>query len=109
MALHVKVNMQTSLVNQETNPEMFNGDGDRGMSITSMQSLVAGDIQIIKLNKPVQVSGVNYVAMGVNEEGKFSGMKFNAVATRVAVEHSSVKHGDVIVGDAILFEAHELT
>lgn len=109
MAIHIKTNMQSTVVNEETSPESFNGDGDRGMNLAAMQKLVGGYVQIVWLNKPYLLDGVTYIAIGMNEEGKLSGLRFNAVATKIAKLFTSIAHDDVIVGDAILFERHELS
>lgn len=109
MAIHIKANLQSTVVNEETNPEFFNGHGDRGMNLNIMQRLVGGFVQIVWLNKPYVLNGVTYIAIGMNEEGKLSGMRFNAVATKIAKLFTSIAHDDVIVGDAILFERQELS
>lgn len=109
MAIHIKSNLQSTLITEETNPDFFNGDGDRGMNLKVMQKLVGGDVQIVFLNKPYLLNGVTYAALGMNEEGKLSGMRFNAVATKIAKLHTSIAHDDVIVGDAVLFERQELS
>lgn len=110
MAIHVQAKtMQSTIVNEETHPVLFNGDGDRGMALNGMQHLVGGMVQIVWLNKPYVLNGVTYIAIGMNEEGKLSGMRFNAVATKIAKMYTSIAHDDVIVGDAILFERHELS
>ena len=108
MAIHIKTDMLATVVNQQTNPDMFAGSGDGGMHLKAMRSLVGGDIQIISLKKPLIMDGVTYTCMGMNEEGKFSGLKINMVATKIAKEHTSIAHDDVIVGDAVLFEASEV-
>lgn len=105
MAILVKTDNTSVLIDNKTNPGLFEGDG---MTLEAMQKLVGGDIQIIYLNHGVEVNGVLYTSMGMNEEGKFSGLKFNSTATIVAQEHSSIAIGDVIVGEAILFEQKEL-
>lgn len=105
MAVHIKTNSESTLVNIQTHPEYFKGEGDRGMHLKAMQELVGGPIQIIRLKKPVTLEEITYNIMGMNEEGKFSGLKFNAVATRLARE--SLFHGDIIVGDAILLTDEE--
>lgn len=106
MAVHIKTNDQSTLINIQTHPQYFKGEGDRGMHLKAMQELVGGPIQIIRLNKPVVLDGETYRIMGMNEEGKFSGLKFNAVATRLAAD--SLFIGDVIVGDAILLSDEEI-
>lgn len=105
MAIHIKTNHEATLVNQESHPQYFVGDGDRSMTLKAMQELVGGPVQIIRLKKPVVLDDLTYPVMGINEEGKFSGLKFNGVATRIASD--SIRIGDVIVGDAILFTNEE--
>ena len=107
MPLHVKVNLQTTLVNEETNPDFFNGDDDKGLTLEAMQKMVGGYIQQIRLAKPVVVGDIRYVVLICNEEGKLSGLPFNAIATRIAKLDNSIMIGDVIVGDAILLTAQE--
>jgi hypothetical protein len=107
MAIHIKVNDQATLINEQTHPQFFVGDGDRSMTLKAMRELVGGDIQIIRLKKPIVLDELSYQVMGVNEEGKYSGMKFNGVATRIAASTGSIMIGDVIVGDAILFTNEE--
>lgn len=109
MAIHIQANLQSTLITEETHPDKFNGDGDSGMNLKEMQKLVGGDVQLVFLNKPYVLNGVTYVALGMNEEGKLSGLRFNAVATKIAKLHTSIAHDDVIVGDAVLFERKELS
>lgn len=108
MALHVRTNLQTTIVNKTTNPELFHSDGDEGMTLEGMQKLVNGYIQVVNLRKPVVVEGVRYAHMVINEEGKLSGLPFNAIATKLAKLDSSISAGDVIVGEAILLERGEI-
>lgn len=112
MALHVKTNLQTTPVNKTTNPDYFYGedleDGDAGMTLPAMQKLVGGYIQVVNLRKPIVVEGITYVHLVVNEEGKLSGLPFNAIATRLAKLDASISVGDVIVGEALLLERGEL-
>uniref|UniRef100_A0AAU6W0M1 DUF3846 domain-containing protein n=1 Tax=Pseudomonas phage Nican01 TaxID=3138540 RepID=A0AAU6W0M1_9CAUD len=108
MALHVRTNLQTTIVNATTNPELFHNDGDAGMTLEGMQKLVAGYIQVVNLRKPVVVEGVPYLHMVINEEGKLSGLPFNSIATKIAKLDSSIAAGDVIVGEAILLERGEI-
>lgn len=105
MAIHIKTNSQSTLVNIQTHPQFFKGEGDRGMHLAAMQELVGGMIQIIRLKKPVVLDEQTYRILGMNEEGKLSGLKFNAVATRLAGDSLSI--GDIIVGDAILLTDEE--
>ncbi|ATW58049.1 hypothetical protein CNR34_00116 [Pseudomonas phage nickie] len=112
MALHVKTNLQTSLVNKATNPDYFYSedaeDGDAGMTLPAMQKLVGGFIQVVNLRKPLVVEGISYVHLVCNEEGKLSGLAFNAIATRLAKLDNSISVGDVIVGDVLLLERGEI-
>ncbi|MNC75612.1 hypothetical protein D3C75_1271760 [compost metagenome] len=73
-----------------------------------MQKLVGGAVQIVWLNKPYSLDGKTYIAIGMNEEGKLSGLRFNPVATKIAKLYTSIAHDDVIVGDAIMFERQEI-
>lgn len=108
MAIHIKTDMQSTLVNEETHPVFFNGGGDKGMTLKGMQSLVGGNIEILTMNPPVVIGDRTYTRLGINEEGKFSGLKFNQVATQIAKTNCKVAVDDIIVGDAILFEDQEL-
>jgi hypothetical protein len=108
MALHVKVNLQTTIVSINTNPELFHNDGDIGMTLEGMQKLVGGYIQVVNLRKPVVVEGITYLHMVINEEGKLSGLPFNAIATKIAKLDNSIDFSDVIVGEAILLQRGEI-
>lgn len=112
MALHVKTNLQTTIVNKITNPDFFYSedaeDGDIGMTLPAMQKLVGGFIQVVNLRKPVVVEGIPYVHLIINEEGKLSGLPFNSIATKIAKLDASISAGDVIVGEAILLERGEI-
>lgn len=114
MALHVKTNLEITVINKVINPEMFHDleegafEQQYGMKLEVMQKLVGGDIQMVVLKKPVVLEGVRYVAMIMNEEGKLSGMRFNAVATKLAKLDNSIMADDVIVGDVVLLEHLEM-
>ena len=112
MALHVKTNLQTTIVNKTTNPDLFHSAdeecGDKAMTLKGMQSLVGGFIQLVNLRKPLVVENMTYTAMIINEEGKLSGLPFNAIATRLAKIDGSIAADDVIVGEAILLQVGEI-
>lgn len=112
MALHIKTNLQTTLINKTTNPDYFYSedaeDGDVGMTLPAMQKLVGGFIEVVTLQKPLDVEGVKYAYLVINEEGKLSGLPFNSIATRLAKLDNSIGISDVIVGEAILLERGEI-
>lgn len=113
MALHINTNLQTTLVTKETNPAYFYSedaeDGDFGMTLPAMQQIVEGFIEVVRLKKPLVVENVTYKFMVINEEGKLSGKKFNAIATRLAKLDGSIAVSDVIVGEALLLQEGELS
>ena len=112
MALHIKTNLQTTVINKTTNPDYFYAedaeDGDIGMTLPAMQKLVGGFIETVRLAKPVVVEKVSYAWLVINEEGKLSGLAFNAIATKLAKLDNSIGISDVIVGDALLLEHGEI-
>lgn len=108
MAILVKVNLESTLVNETTNPEFFHGDDDHGMTLEAMQKLVGGDIQVIAMKNTLTVDDRHYSFMGFNEEGKFSGFKQNSLATDIGHKYTGIAKDDFIVGDAVLFEQHEV-
>lgn len=112
MALHIKTNLQTTKVTKETNPDYFYSedaeDGDVGIILPALQKVVEGFIEVVRLNKPLVVEGISYTKMVINKEGKLSGKKFNAIATRLAKLDGSIAASDVIVGEALLVQEGEI-
>lgn len=113
MALHINTNLQTTLVTKLTNPDFFhvgdNLDPNYGFKLDALQKIVEGYIEVVTLKKPLIVENVAYKFMVINEEGKLSGKKFNAIATRLAKLDGSIAADDVIVGEALLLQEGELS
>jgi hypothetical protein len=104
MAIHLKTNLQSTLLNPIVQPDHFAG---KALKLESAQKLVGGYVQNVSLKKPFLFNGVIYTALLMNEEGKFSGAEFNKLATEIAKKDNSIHHGDIVVGDAILIEEGE--
>lgn len=108
MAIHVKTNDESTLINRENAPQRFHTD-DRGMREGSIRGLVGGEVFTLHaLKKPLVVDGKTYVLLAVNAETGFSGLPFNQVATNIYTKNCCGKIGSIIVGDAVLFEAGEV-
>lgn len=108
MAIHVKTNLCSTLVSPQTHPQFFPVE-EEGMSLEGMQSLVGGMVEVHKLIKPLEVDGIVYSFLGMNEEGKFSCQQVNTTATQIAHNHAGFPKCNVVVGDCVLFQAAELS
>ena len=79
----------------EANGSMF---VDTDISLEFLQKQVGGWVQVVAL--PNESDDTDTVALWVNEEGKFSGLPINALATELWVR--SYGKTDVIVGNVVI-------
>lgn len=87
-----------------TEPSWFATDGS--MTLEAMQKLVGGYIEHVQLHPAVQIEGVIYPHLIVNEEGKLRRLPENHTATMLV---QVLGLNDIIVGDAILMTDAEFT
>ena len=70
-------------------------DGEGGISLKAMQSMVGGDIERLCLQGP----GLDGLDLYLNEEGRLKGLSYNPKATILSM---ILMHGDCIVGDVFV-------
>ena len=109
MAIWIKAADQTlpvETVNPTNHPDKYCRDGS--LTLDAMQQMVGGFIELVQLRKPIELNGVRYTMMIIDEEGKILGKPVNGVATVMSVETQSIHQMDCIVGDAVLLADGEI-
>lgn len=102
MAIVIPVQGDVRLCTPSTEPDWFDSDGS--MTLAAMQAVVGGYIEHVHLPRPLEVVGIVFIHMVVNEEGKLHGLPINHTATALA---NLAGLPDFIVGDVLLLTDHE--
>jgi len=109
MAIWIKAadqNLPVETINPTNHPDKYCSDGS--LALDALQQMAGGFIELIQLRKPIELNGVRYTMMIIDEEGKIDGKPVNGVATVIALETQSIHQLDCIVGDAVLLADGEI-